>query len=215
MEQLDFYWMDFHEIICLSSFHKSAKKIQVSLKSDKNNGYFTWRPIYIFFVSNLTQFFLEWEIFQIKLVEKIKTHILCSIIPPPNKKNLALYEIMWKNVETCGPWQYGMCTLQDEYLKLQAHTQNCFSTATLVAWMHLSIMLCIHCLSLFLLFCSKLSFSCLNVSVYFSLPSCNFSFASLSFLPCFYSPHSPPLASCYAEFESGSISLIFIFCLFS
>jgi len=29
-------------------FRKFVEKIQVSLKSDKNNGYFTWRPIYIF-----------------------------------------------------------------------------------------------------------------------------------------------------------------------
>ena len=29
-------------------FQKSVEKIQVSLKSDKNNRYFTWRPIYIF-----------------------------------------------------------------------------------------------------------------------------------------------------------------------
>jgi hypothetical protein len=29
-------------------FRKLAEKIQVSLKSDKNNGNFTWRPIYIF-----------------------------------------------------------------------------------------------------------------------------------------------------------------------
>jgi hypothetical protein len=28
----------------------------------------------------LAEFFLEWEIFQIKVVEKIKTHILCSVI---------------------------------------------------------------------------------------------------------------------------------------
>jgi len=28
-------------------FKKSAEKIQVSLKSDKNNGYFSWSPIYI------------------------------------------------------------------------------------------------------------------------------------------------------------------------
>ena len=27
----------------------------------------------------LAQFFLEWETFQIKVVEKIKTHILCSM----------------------------------------------------------------------------------------------------------------------------------------
>jgi len=30
----------------LSTFEKSAKKIQVLLKSDKNNGRFTRRPIY-------------------------------------------------------------------------------------------------------------------------------------------------------------------------
>jgi len=32
----------------LSIFRKSVEKIQVSLKSDKNNRYFTWRPICIF-----------------------------------------------------------------------------------------------------------------------------------------------------------------------
>jgi len=41
MEQLDSHWTDFHEILYLSSFRKSVEKIQVSLKSDKNNGYFT------------------------------------------------------------------------------------------------------------------------------------------------------------------------------
>jgi hypothetical protein len=29
-------------------FPKSVEKIQVSLKSDKNKGYFTWRPMYIY-----------------------------------------------------------------------------------------------------------------------------------------------------------------------
>jgi len=32
----------------LSIFPKYVQKIQVSLKSDKNNGYFTWRPTCIF-----------------------------------------------------------------------------------------------------------------------------------------------------------------------
>jgi len=36
MEELGFYWTDFHELI-LSIFQKSVHKIQVSLKSDKNN----------------------------------------------------------------------------------------------------------------------------------------------------------------------------------
>jgi hypothetical protein len=29
-------------------FKKSVEKIQVSLKFAKNNGYFTWRPMYIY-----------------------------------------------------------------------------------------------------------------------------------------------------------------------
>ena len=41
MEQLDSNWTDFHEIWYLSIFRESVEKIQVSLKSDKNIGYFT------------------------------------------------------------------------------------------------------------------------------------------------------------------------------
>jgi hypothetical protein len=50
----------------------------------------------IHFWSYLAQFFLEWEIFQTKFVEKIKTHILCSV----NffSENRAVYKIIWKNV---------------------------------------------------------------------------------------------------------------------
>jgi hypothetical protein len=43
MEQLGSPWQDFHEI--WRFFRKSVEKIQVSLKSDKNNGSFTWRPV--------------------------------------------------------------------------------------------------------------------------------------------------------------------------
>jgi len=39
MEQLA-HWTDFHEIWYLSIFRKYVEKIQVSLKSDKLNGYF-------------------------------------------------------------------------------------------------------------------------------------------------------------------------------
>jgi len=54
-------------------FRKSVEKIQVSLNSDKNKGYCTWRPIYIF-LTYLAHLFLEWEMMQTKVVEKIKTH---------------------------------------------------------------------------------------------------------------------------------------------
>jgi hypothetical protein len=46
--------------------------------------------------SHLAQFFLEWELFQTKVVEKIKTHISCFITFSGSR---AVYEIMWKNNE--------------------------------------------------------------------------------------------------------------------
>jgi len=46
MEHLGFYWTDFYEIFYLSIF-RYAEKIQVSLESDENNGYFTFRAMYI------------------------------------------------------------------------------------------------------------------------------------------------------------------------
>jgi hypothetical protein len=48
MEQLGSHGTDFHNIWFLSIFWKSVEQIQVSLKSDKNKGCFTWRPTYIF-----------------------------------------------------------------------------------------------------------------------------------------------------------------------
>ena len=41
MEQLGSHLKDFHEILYLNIFRKTDEKIQVSLKSDKNNRYFT------------------------------------------------------------------------------------------------------------------------------------------------------------------------------
>jgi hypothetical protein len=38
----------FMKIDILAFFEKSVEKIQVALKSDKNNGRFTWRPMYIY-----------------------------------------------------------------------------------------------------------------------------------------------------------------------
>jgi len=39
MEYLGSHWTDFHEILNFGIFKKSDGKNQVSLKSDKNNGY--------------------------------------------------------------------------------------------------------------------------------------------------------------------------------
>jgi hypothetical protein len=46
MEQLGSHLTDFHELWYLNIFWKSVEKIWVPLNSDKNNGYFTWRPVH-------------------------------------------------------------------------------------------------------------------------------------------------------------------------
>jgi hypothetical protein len=60
----------------------------------------------------LAEFLLECEIFQIKFVQKIKTHILCPAIFFPEN-----YEVMWKTVvEPEGPQitsQYGAHALRE------------------------------------------------------------------------------------------------------
>jgi hypothetical protein len=48
MEQLGSHFADFHEILYVRVFRKSVEKILFLLKSDKNNGYFTWRPVYVY-----------------------------------------------------------------------------------------------------------------------------------------------------------------------
>jgi len=48
MEQVGSHWMDFYEIWYLSIIRKFAETIQISLQTDKNNGYFTQRPICFF-----------------------------------------------------------------------------------------------------------------------------------------------------------------------
>jgi len=80
--------------------------------------------------------------YQINVVQKIKTHILCSV---NIFENLAFYEIMWINyVERSR--QYGARALHSVCLRLQIHklslwNTHCFSTATMVARMRLIVTL--------------------------------------------------------------------------
>jgi hypothetical protein len=105
---------DFHEIWHMSIFRKSFENIQVS---------FTALHIkkYINLWSYMTQFFLEWKMFQTRVVEKIKTHILFPITF--FSENRAVYEIMWKNIVQPGR-PHGARALLAGSLRLQTHTQN-------------------------------------------------------------------------------------------
>jgi len=56
MEHLISHWMGSYENLCWIIFRKSVKKIQVSLKSEKNNGYCIWKPMYIYDSISLNYF---------------------------------------------------------------------------------------------------------------------------------------------------------------
>jgi len=130
MEQLGSHRADFHEIWYTSTFRKSVEKVQVSLKSDKNN------ETYIHLLSYLAQLFLEWETFQTKVVAKIKTHILCSII----FFNRAVYETMWKNVVEPGRPQMTIWRMRIAWCTPQAtNTQSEYVILiafSLQQWLH-------------------------------------------------------------------------------
>jgi len=60
------------------------------------------------FLSHLAQYFLEWEMIQTKVVEEIKTHILCSV-PFFLKSNR-----LWDSVEKyCGAGLATNCSLDN------------------------------------------------------------------------------------------------------
>jgi hypothetical protein len=75
-----------------------------------------------YFLSYLAGFFLELGMFMAKIVEKIRTHILCSVT---FLKNHAIYEIICKNVvgldrPPLTVWHIGIAHWI--YLSLQTHT---------------------------------------------------------------------------------------------
>jgi hypothetical protein len=55
MEHVGSHWTGFREIRYPSVFRKRAEKIKISLKSSKNNGYFTWSAMHVY---DIAQFFL-------------------------------------------------------------------------------------------------------------------------------------------------------------
>ena len=74
-EQLGLHQTGCHEILCLNTFRNCSEKIQILSKSDKNNGYFTCRLIYIFHHLPLRPFRMRND----KAVEKIIRQISCTI----------------------------------------------------------------------------------------------------------------------------------------
>jgi len=75
MEWLGYFWSNFHEIWYLNIFRKYVEVLQVTWKSDKNNGYVTLRPIYLCDHISLISSSNE-KCFRKKVARKIKTHFM-------------------------------------------------------------------------------------------------------------------------------------------
>jgi len=93
--------------------------------------------------------------FQTKGAEEIKTYIVCSTTF--YLENRAVYEIMWKNIVQRGRpqmtiWRMRVaCWIPKSKNTLTLCKTYCFSTETMVARTRLSVTLCIHCLSCYIL----------------------------------------------------------------
>jgi hypothetical protein len=100
------------------------------------------------FWSYLIQFFLEWEMFQTNVLERIKTRILFSITPPPLFFNHAVYE-MWETIVDLGRTHDDMthahCIPKVTNTLRECNT-CCFST-TMATRTRLNITVYVHCLS--------------------------------------------------------------------
>jgi hypothetical protein len=82
----------------LSIFRKSVEKVQVSLESEKNNGYFTWNPTHIYDNTSMNSWQNE-KCFRQNSQRKSK-HIFT--FNNFFSQNRAVYEIMWKNMVQLG-----------------------------------------------------------------------------------------------------------------
>jgi hypothetical protein len=89
-------WTDFHENLYLRIFSKPffVFKKNTSLIKICEEEPVIYTKTYLYLQQNLSEFLLEWEVFQTKIVEKNQTHFLCSKF---FSENCAVYEIMWKN----------------------------------------------------------------------------------------------------------------------
>jgi hypothetical protein len=98
----------------------------------------------------VVQFFLAWEMFQTKVIEKNAPFIFSNRPSPPHE-NRAVYEIMWKNMVEPGRPQMAIWHMHAGCLRLHTHTlrvcNNCFSTAALVTRTCLGVALYVRCMS--------------------------------------------------------------------
>ena len=150
MVQLGSHSTDFHEILYPSVFRKTIDKIQVSLHSDENNGYFNMKTIYIPDHISLNE---SWNDVSHKSCRgNQNTQIAFTNLL---FEHCTVYEILWKNIVGRGrPQMTIWCMRIACWIIKTIHTFTirnayCFSTAKVVARTRLNVM-CIRTLPTFL-----------------------------------------------------------------
>jgi hypothetical protein len=133
---------DFYGILCLRTFWISVEKIQISLKSDKNNGYFKWRPVYVYTSPTRTVLLRMRNISDKICREEPNTQFVFSNIFPnilPFKRQRGK---IWKNQRVthdiiCSfPLACWMTKIKNTHSEFLTHW---FSTATMVRRNHLNV----------------------------------------------------------------------------
>ena len=138
----------FSWFLIFSILWKCVAKIQVSLKSHKNKGCFTVRPMYNSDTSCSVLLTMR-KMFQTILVEEIKTIILYSIY---FLRNFCVYKITRSTcVENIRPrmiiWRMRIaCWVpKAKITPSECVILYCFSTATAVVWTWFGVTLYVHC----------------------------------------------------------------------
>jgi len=106
----------------LKIFRKSVNRIQVSLKSDKNSGYFI-DDQRTFFITSRPVLLSTRDVPYKSCRENQNTHfVLCNPFP----KIVPFMRLCWKirHSRAGHIWQYGSCALHTVYLRLQTHIPN-------------------------------------------------------------------------------------------
>jgi len=117
-EQLGSHWKDFHEILYFWHISKIRRENSSFIKIWRYQRPF-YMTINIHFWWYLAQFFLEREMFRTEVVQKIKTHILCSITFFPRQSCRFRDKVEKIPYSRTGHrWQYGACALHAGYLRL-------------------------------------------------------------------------------------------------
>ena len=94
--QLGCHWMDFHDIRYLSIFFENVSKKFHLIKIWRK-----WGVLYMQTLVHVWQYlaklFLEWEIFETKVVWQNKKHFVFSDFFPENRH---VYEIIWESMDS-------------------------------------------------------------------------------------------------------------------